>query len=97
MELTQFTVTQAELEELLDNSQTEQHIFAEGKEMCVVYILPSGFTVNGRAAMLDPRFFSLEIGQQLCREDAIDQLWQLEAYRKSHERYYNRAKNYEIG
>ena len=82
-----FTVTQEEVDELLDSSTTEEKVFAGGKEMCIVYTLPSGFTVNGRAAMLDPTHFDLEIGRYHCRRDASRQLWQLEAYRKQNERY----------
>lgn len=82
-----FTVTQEEIDELLDSSKTEEQIFAEGKEMCVVYILPSGFTVNGRSAMLDPSHFNLQIGREYCRREASRRLWQLEAYRKQNERY----------
>lgn len=86
-ETNKFTVTQEEIDQLLDSSRTEQHIFAGGKEMSIVYILPSGFTVNGRSAMLDPRFFDLEVGQMYCRRDASRQLWQLEAYRKQYQKY----------
>lgn len=82
-----FTVTQEEVDELLNSSKTEEKVFADGREMCIVYILPSGFTVNGRAAMLDPAHFDIETGRHYCRRDASRQLWQLEAYRKQNERY----------
>jgi hypothetical protein len=76
------TVTQEEIDDLLNASDTEEHIFWGGKEMFVSYRLPSGFTVSGRAAMIDPTYFSIDTGREYCRRDASRQLWQLEAYRK---------------
>ncbi len=76
------TVTQEEIDALLDASETQEHVFWGGREMVVSYRLPSGFTVAGRAAMIDPTDFDIEIGRRYCRQDAARQLWQLEGYRK---------------
>ena len=80
--MAKITVTQEEVDALLDASETQEHIFWEGKETFVSYKLPSGFTVTGRSAMLDPQYFDIEIGRIWCRRDASRQLWQLEVYRK---------------
>jgi hypothetical protein len=74
-------VTPQEIEDLLSNAQTEEHIFWN-KELAVSYKLASGFTIAGRGACIDPANFDLEIGRKVAREDAASQLWQLEGYRK---------------
>lgn len=74
-------VTQEEIDALLDASETQEHIFWD-KELIVSYKLPSGFTIAGRAACIDPANFDLEIGRKVARENAEHQLWQLEGYRK---------------
>lgn len=74
-------VTQEEIDSLLNSAQTQEHVFW-GKELVVSYLLPSGFTVTGRGACIDPANFNLEIGRKVAREDAANQLWQLEGYRK---------------
>jgi Phage protein (N4 Gp49/phage Sf6 gene 66) family len=74
-------VTQEEIDALLDASETQEHTFWE-KELIVSYRLPCGFTVSGHAACVDPANFDLKIGQAIAREDAANQLWKLEGYRK---------------
>ena len=74
------SVTQAQIDKLLDDSQTQEHVFW-GKELVVSYRLPCGFTILGRAACVDPANFDLEIGRKFARENAANQLWQLEGYR----------------
>ena len=64
---------------LLNNAETQEHIFW-GKELVVSFKLASGFTVSGRGACVDPANFDIEIGRKVAREDAENQLWQLEGY-----------------
>lgn len=73
-------VSQEEIENLLDSSETQEHIFWN-KELVVSYRLPCGFTILGRAACVDPSNFNLNLGRDIARENAIDQLWQLQGYR----------------
>jgi hypothetical protein len=75
------TVTQAEIDFLLDNAETQEHIFWD-KELVISYKLPSSFTISGRAAVIDVSNFDINIGRKICRENAAHQLWQLEGYRK---------------
>jgi hypothetical protein len=79
--LTNSRVTQQEIDALLDSAETQEHVFWD-KELLVSYRLPCGFTVTGRGACIDPAIFDLEIGRKVAREDAANQLWQLEGYRK---------------
>lgn len=74
-------VTPEELDAMLDASETQEHVFWS-KELVVSYRLPSGFTVAGRAAVIDPANFDLEIGRKIARADVVKQLYQLEGYRK---------------
>lgn len=78
---TENRVTQARVDELLDAAETQEHVFW-GKELVVSYRLPSGFTILGRAACVDPANFDIEIGRKYAREQAEHQLWQLEGYLK---------------
>ncbi len=81
-----------DLEALIDGSIAEEHIFY-GKIIVVEYMLqPHGFTIQGRAAVIDPSNFVLEIGRKIAREDAINKLWQLEGYRKQIEMYDSSKK-----
>jgi hypothetical protein len=76
---TQNTVTQEQIDALLNSAETEECIFW-GKEIVVSYKLPSGFTVLGRAACVDPANFDPEIGRDMARKDVASQLWKLEGY-----------------
>ncbi len=72
-------VTQERITRLLDEAETQEHIFWE-KELVVSYKLASGFTICGRAACVDPANFVLEVGRQIARENAEHQLWGFEGY-----------------
>lgn len=74
-------ITKEQLDALIDAAVVEEHLFHGGKSMILSYQLESGFTIDGRAAVVDLNNFDIEIGRQVAREDAINQLWQLEGYR----------------
>jgi Phage protein (N4 Gp49/phage Sf6 gene 66) family len=76
-------VTQEDIDALLDSANTEEATL-HGKVLVVDYQLPTrgGFTITGRGAVVEPANFSLEIGRRVAREDAANQLWQLEGYLK---------------
>ncbi|TFI50994.1 hypothetical protein BLD44_028375 [Mastigocladus laminosus UU774] len=84
-------VKHEDIQYLINTAETEEHIFHSGKSMVVSYKLVNGFTVDGRSAMLDHRFFDIEIGRELCRRDAERQLWMLEAYLLN---YHNNIQPY---
>jgi hypothetical protein len=72
-------VTQEQINYLLDNSETEEHV-CFGKMLIVVYKLPCTFCLVGVGSCVDPNNFNLEIGRKVAREQAEDQLWKLEGY-----------------
>lgn len=76
-------VTLEQINRLLDAAETEEHVFW-GKELLVSYRLPSGFTVTGRAAVVDPSNFDIEKGREIARESAENQMWLLEGYLLQH-------------
>ena len=74
------TVTQQQIDALLDNAKTEEHLFHGGKSWIISYQLENGWTVDGRAAIVDPAGFDIEIGRRVARQNAASQLWALEGY-----------------
>ncbi|EKU97971.1 hypothetical protein Lepto7375DRAFT_7230 [Leptolyngbya sp. PCC 7375] len=73
------SVSKEYLETILDKAETHSAQFWR-KELVISYKLDSGFTILGRAACVDPNNFSYDVGAEICREDAISQLWALEDY-----------------
>jgi hypothetical protein len=74
------TVTQQQIDALLDNAKTEEHLFHGGKSLIISYQLQNGFTIDGRAAIVDLAGFDIEIGRKVARANAASQLWSLEGY-----------------
>lgn len=79
-------ITPEDIEVLIKNCETQEHIFWE-KELVVSYKLPCGFTIIGRAAVVDPSNFDIEIGRKIAKQKIIDQLYLLEGYRLQLERF----------
>jgi hypothetical protein len=73
-------VTQQQIDALLDNATTEEHLFHGGKSLIISYQLENGFTIEGRAAIVDLAGFDIEIGRKVARANAASQLWALEGY-----------------
>lgn len=73
------TVTQNQIDELLNSSEKESHTFY-GKDLVICFKLPNGFTVIGRAACVDPANFDIRVGEEIARKDAANKLWQLLGY-----------------
>lgn len=67
------------LENLINSAKKSIHIFWH-KELVISFKLSSGFTVLGRAAVVDPSNFIMEKGIKIATDNAIDQLWALEGY-----------------
>lgn len=72
-------VTIEHINTLLGSAETQEHVFWD-KELVVSYKLPSGFTITGRGACVDPKNFDIEIGRKVAREQAEHKLWELEGY-----------------
>ena len=67
------------LDSLLSCAERSESIFWD-KELVISFKLASGFTILGRAAVIDPEDFVLETGRSIAYKDAISQLWALEGY-----------------
>ena len=75
-----WSVKQADLERLLDTAEKKEAIFFD-KAMIVFYKLAdTEWTVFGDCAVILPEKFNLEIGRKLCRQRALDKLWQVVGY-----------------
>lgn len=74
-------ITQAEIDEQLNTAQVQEHIFF-GKLLVVAYLLSNGFVVHGKGGVIDPKQFDLEKGRKAARQDASNQLWLLEGYKR---------------
>ena len=59
-----------------DYSNPERH---PHMTICLV-TMKNGFVVIGKSAPADPANFDKDLGREFAKEDAIRQLWQLEAY-----------------
>jgi hypothetical protein len=76
-----YYVTEAEVEALLDSAEVSETVFFE-KHLVVCYKLPNGWTLIGEGACIDPTRFSLQVGREVARERAKDQVWKLLGYQK---------------
>lgn len=51
-----------------------------GKVMVCELTLRNGYTVRGEAAVVCKENFVQEIGQKISKQNAVNQIWQLEGY-----------------
>jgi Phage protein (N4 Gp49/phage Sf6 gene 66) family len=79
------------VQHLIETAETEEHIF-HGKELVISYLLYNGFSIAGRAAVVDKHNFDLEIGRIVARKDAERQIWQIEGYRLQDELFGQEAQ-----
>jgi len=77
------SVTKDSIIAILSEAETQEHVFWD-KELVVSYRLKSGFTILGRAAVVDPANFNLQLGRKIAYDDAFKQLWPLEGYMLQH-------------
>lgn len=47
--------------------------------VCVI-VMRNGFTVMGKSACASPENFDEELGRNIARQDAVNQIWPLEGY-----------------
>lgn len=73
-------ITTEYITNILDNCPAQEYLFHGGKSMVISYLLPNGFTVDGRAGVVDLKNFDIEIGRKVARQNAINQLFLLEGY-----------------
>jgi|NOAtaT_5_FD_contig_31_4405647_length_581_multi_3_in_0_out_0_1 hypothetical protein len=86
------TVTQDQINNILDTAETQETIFWN-KELLISYRIYNGFTITGRGACVDPNYFDIQLGRKYAREDAANQLWQLEGYLLQNKMHNEKASN----
>jgi hypothetical protein len=87
----QYTVTRPLLDRMLQNSVTEEIVF-HGKELVISFKLKCGFTIMGKAAVVNSDKFDINTCRLLAYENAISQLWMLEGYRMQWKMYSEQEK-----
>lgn len=80
------TVTIESLDELIAQSTVTYSNPIGTLTHCVI-TLPSGFTVTGESACVDPNNYDEAIGQKWALEKAKSELWKLEGYLLANDRY----------
>ena len=75
------TVTKAQVDEILNNSEFEVFHKVFGKQCLVVAKLPNGFTVVGESACVDPSNYDEEIGFNIAKSRIENRIWELEGYK----------------
>lgn len=58
-----------------------------GKVLVCELILENGFSVRGEAAVVDIANFDEDIGRKISKENAVNQIWQIEGYLLQEELY----------
>jgi len=74
------SVTQEQIEDILNNSKYEVTHKVFGKVCVVVAQLPNGFTITADAACVDPENYDGTIGFEIAMEKIENKLWELEGY-----------------
>jgi hypothetical protein len=78
----QKTPNRVSLESLVAKIRFVDYIFPERHPhmtLCLV-TLENGYIVVGKTAPADPENFNAELGMRFAKEDAVRQIWPLEAY-----------------
>ncbi|MEC0242776.1 Gp49 family protein [Paenibacillus dokdonensis] len=75
------TVTQEQVVAIMNNSEYEVIHKIFGKQCIVVAKLPSGFTVVGESACVDPANYVESIGEEIAKKRIENKLWELEGYK----------------
>ena len=89
-----YTVTRIQLDKMLQDSVTEEIVF-HGKELVISFKLKCGFTIMGKAAVVNSDKFNLNTSRLLAYENAISQLWMLEGYRMQWKLYVDQINKEE--
>jgi hypothetical protein len=78
----QKTPNRVSLDSMLAKIVTEEYLYPEAiphMTICVLTVL-NGYALVGKSAPADPQNFDAELGKRFAREDAVRQMWPLEAY-----------------
>jgi hypothetical protein len=78
----QKTPNRIALDDMIGKIATEDYIYPPSiphMTICVL-VLKNGFALVGKSAPADAENFDANLGKRFAREDAIRQMWPLEAY-----------------
>lgn len=78
------TVTQEQIDEIIDNSEIEAWTVFD-KCTIVVCKLPNGFVLVESSACVDPANYDEEMGVEICMDKITDKIWELEGYKLQNE------------
>ncbi|MGK4043749.1 Gp49 family protein [Heyndrickxia oleronia] len=78
-------VTQDKINEIMSSSEYKVFHKIFGKQCIVVAKLPSGFTVIGESACVDPTNYDETIGEEIAKQKIEEKLWELEGYKLQNE------------
>lgn len=79
------TVTQEQVNKILEDSEYEVFHGVFGKQCIVVALLPNGFTIVGESACVDPNNYVDSIGESIARKRIEEKVWELEGYKLQNE------------
>lgn len=85
------TVTQEQIDSIIDQSSLEVFHRVHEKQCLVVAKLPNGFTVVGEAACVDPNNYDEQIGYDLAVKHIKNRLWELEGYSLQNKLHSNQS------
>lgn len=86
------TVTQEQVDEILDNSEIEAWTVFD-KCTIVACQLPNGFVLVESSACVSPENYDEEMGMDICMNRITDKIWELEAY-KLQDKLYKESIEY---
>jgi hypothetical protein len=73
-------LTKDDIQEVIDQSRIQFHVFPDTTLTVCAITLPNGYTVTGESATIAAENFDEEIGKSMAAEDAVRKIWQLEGY-----------------
>ena len=79
------TVTQEQVNKILEDSEYEVFHGVFGKQCIVVALLPNGFTLVGESACVDPNNYVDSIGESIAKKRIEEKVWELEGYKLQNE------------
>lgn len=74
-------VTESHINNLFDQLEFETFHKVFEKQCVIVAKMPSGFTIVGESACVDPQNYNEKIGTEIALKRIKEKMWELEGYR----------------
>lgn len=68
--------------QIIEGLVKDHRYFQDGALTICVVTTVTGFKVVGKSCPIDSKDFDLALGQKYSYEDAVNQLWELEGYKR---------------